>query len=263
MSITLRRPIGRRPNSSRPSPAEAARRVEGQAAKDAAAGAADRPQGAGDASPSAASLASICFRPRCAMTRKARRTRRAFGWGVLATVLVVVLAGGAAAFALQRRGAGAAARGPGADRQLLAQQQKFIDVRNVQNQVALVQAAQQVGASTEIDWQALPRPGAGDAARNVTIQQRDDGLRDAARDCTSSRPIRCRGRASRPSRSPRRVRPSRRCPPGCAPSRSSPASRMRRRAPSASTRRRASTPSNITMHVNDAAFDKRFQPKGK
>ena len=35
---------------------------------------------------------------------------------------------------------------------LLAQQSKYIAVRKVQDQVTLVQAAQQVGASTEIDW---------------------------------------------------------------------------------------------------------------
>ena len=36
---------------------------------------------------------------------------------------------------------------------LLAQQAKYIEVRTVQARVGLVQAAQQVGASTEIDWQ--------------------------------------------------------------------------------------------------------------
>ncbi|MGN6128115.1 MAG: hypothetical protein ACTHON_16270 [Humibacter sp.] len=35
---------------------------------------------------------------------------------------------------------------------LLTQQQKYMEVRKVQDQVKVVQAAQQVGASTEIDW---------------------------------------------------------------------------------------------------------------
>jgi Tfp pilus assembly protein PilN len=35
---------------------------------------------------------------------------------------------------------------------LIAEQTKYLEVRSVQSQVALVQAAQQVGVSTEVDW---------------------------------------------------------------------------------------------------------------
>jgi glycerate-2-kinase len=52
---------------------------------------------------------------------------------------------------------------------LLAQQAKFLDVRKVQDQVKLIEAAQQVGASTEIDWQAYLNSVQSTLPANVTI----------------------------------------------------------------------------------------------
>ncbi|TFD34762.1 hypothetical protein E3T37_16515 [Cryobacterium sp. TMT2-10] len=83
--------------------------------------------------------------------RTAKVMRRRLALGVVG-VLALVIAGSVAATAMslqaQTQLADEQARTVG----LLAEQSKYIKVRNVQDQVTLVEAAQQVGASTEIDW---------------------------------------------------------------------------------------------------------------
>lgn len=92
--------------------------------------------------------------PEVRAERRNARTRRGFGWGVLAVLLAVVLAtGGAFSLNVLSQAKLLAARTETTS--LLAQQQKYAPVREVQNQVALAQAAQQAGASTEIDWKAF------------------------------------------------------------------------------------------------------------
>lgn len=92
--------------------------------------------------------------PEVRSERKNRATRRGFGWGVLVVLLIVVLGiGGAFAVNVAAQARSIGAQLTTAD--LLAQQQKFTGVRDVRKQVALAQAAQRVGASTEIDWKAL------------------------------------------------------------------------------------------------------------
>lgn len=83
--------------------------------------------------------------------RKARVMRRRLGLGVVG-VVALVLAGsvGTTALAMQAQARLLAEQGRTAE--LLAEQGKYIEVRQVQDQVALVQAAQEVGVSTEIDW---------------------------------------------------------------------------------------------------------------
>lgn len=83
--------------------------------------------------------------------RQGRSTRRALGFGV-AAVLVLTLGaiGGSSFLAMSANQYLMAAQNETTD--LLTQQQKYIDVRKVQDQVKVVQAAQEVGASTEIDW---------------------------------------------------------------------------------------------------------------
>ncbi|KQV07154.1 hypothetical protein [Leifsonia sp. Root112D2] len=82
---------------------------------------------------------------------KARGTRRLLLY-VLVGVLVITVAGIAAA----AYSAGDAQRQLAAEQahtqDLLAMQSKYVKVRSVQADVAAAQAAQQVGASTEIDW---------------------------------------------------------------------------------------------------------------
>lgn len=84
---------------------------------------------------------------------KARALRGRLVAGVIAALLVVVAAvGGSLALATLAQGALAAARQQSAD--LLAQQAEYSDLRQLQNGITLIQAGQQVGASTEIDWKS-------------------------------------------------------------------------------------------------------------
>lgn len=101
---------------------------------------------------------TVGFEPRVSLIppevvagRKAKAVRRSLVWGVLGVVAITVAAiGGTAVLGLQAQLSLASAQAETAD--LLAQQHQYIEVRKVQDQVTLTQAAQQVGASTEIDW---------------------------------------------------------------------------------------------------------------
>lgn len=83
--------------------------------------------------------------------RFAKVVRRRLILGVLG-VLVITLAGSAAATMIsldaQSQLAAEQSRTPG----IVAEQVKYVDVRTVQGQVDQVKIAQQVGVSTEIDW---------------------------------------------------------------------------------------------------------------
>lgn len=85
--------------------------------------------------------------------RKAKGTRRALLLGVVGVVLIVLLATAGAGFlAIQAQSSLVDAQNQTSS--LLAQQTKLMKVRTVQNQIKLVEAAQQVGSSTEIDWKS-------------------------------------------------------------------------------------------------------------
>ena len=76
---------------------------------------------------------------------------------VLALVVVIVLVaaaiGGSTFLALQAGSTLSAAQQR--TTALTSQQQKYVGVRQVQNQIALAKAGQEVGASTEVDWTAF------------------------------------------------------------------------------------------------------------
>ena len=83
--------------------------------------------------------------------RRARALRRSLLLGVVGVAAAVALAvAGTFAFAVQANIALALEQKRTTD--LLAQQTKFADVRSTNDLIALIKAAQQVGASTEIDW---------------------------------------------------------------------------------------------------------------
>jgi len=92
--------------------------------------------------------------PEVRSARRNARTRRGFTWGVLAVLLVVVMAV-AGAFGLNVMAQAQMLAAQARTNDLLAQQQKYVQVRNVQNQVDIAAAAQQVGASTEVDWESF------------------------------------------------------------------------------------------------------------
>lgn len=89
---------------------------------------------------------------------KAARRNDAIGRRLL-IVLVVVIAlvataiGGSTVMAMQANSTLSAAQAETAS--LAQQQQQYAKVRAVQSQIALTEAGQEVGASTEIDWQAF------------------------------------------------------------------------------------------------------------
>ena len=83
--------------------------------------------------------------------RKARIVRRRLGLGIAGALLLVIAAsGGATVMSMQAQLALSDAQSQ--TTQLLKDQGKYVEVRAVQQEVALVQAAQQVGVSTEINW---------------------------------------------------------------------------------------------------------------
>lgn len=90
--------------------------------------------------------------PEVRSARRNARTRRGFAWGVLAVFLVVVMASGGA-FGLNIVAQGQLLVAQARTNELLSEQQKYTEVRNIQNQVDVAVAAKQVGASTEVAWQ--------------------------------------------------------------------------------------------------------------
>ena len=83
--------------------------------------------------------------------RRAKVTRRRLGLGIVAALVLVVAASGAAAvLSMQAQAHLLEAQSRTMD--LLTEQHTYIKVRQVQQQVALAQAGQQVGVSTEINW---------------------------------------------------------------------------------------------------------------
>ena len=83
--------------------------------------------------------------------RKATVTRRRLALSVVG-LLAIVIAGSVAASALSLQAQTRLADEQARTASLLVEQSEYIEVRNVQDQVTLVEAAQQVGSSTEIDW---------------------------------------------------------------------------------------------------------------
>jgi len=89
--------------------------------------------------------------PEVRKERRAKAWRRRLGGGVIGVVVVAVLGVGAAtALAIQAEARLAVEQARTG--QLIAEEATYADVRAMQNQVDLVRAAQEVGASTEIDW---------------------------------------------------------------------------------------------------------------
>jgi cytoskeletal protein RodZ len=87
----------------------------------------------------------------------------------LVIVIVVVIAGvaGATFFALQSQQALAAEQSK--TQTLLAEQQHYSVVKDVQTQIGLTEAGQQIGASTEIDWNAFLNKVKATVPPNVTL----------------------------------------------------------------------------------------------
>lgn len=163
MSITLRRPSDAQPDpADSESPARSARRSPRPA-----------PQAKKEELVVGAEPRVDLLPPEVRIERRNHRTRRAFTGGVVAVLVAVILAI-AGAFSIdvmaQARLVGARAQ----TESLLGQQLKYSGVRDVQKQVAVAQAAQQTGASTEVAWkpfldQVDAAQPAGVALRSVAV----------------------------------------------------------------------------------------------
>lgn len=193
--------------------------------------------------------------------RKAKAVRRSLLWGVLGVVAITIAAiGGTAVLGLQAQLALASAQAQTGE--LLAEQHQYLEVRKVQDQVALTQAAQQVGASTEIDWkdylQKVQATLPSDAAMtSVTV----DSATPLATYEQPTAPLQGARVATLTFEATSPVLPvvpawltSLSTLPGFADATPGSVSLDE------TTKLYTVT---ITMHINDAAFDKRFDPKGK
>lgn len=89
--------------------------------------------------------------PEVTELRRASATRRALGLGIVG-VLLLTLAGVGGSTFLAMTASTSLTDAQNQTTNLLSQQAKYIEVRKVQDQVKVIEAAQQVGASTEIDW---------------------------------------------------------------------------------------------------------------
>lgn len=89
--------------------------------------------------------------PELLAQRKAAGNLRRLGLGVALVALLVIGGVGLATIQSLRAQAGLSAE-QFRTQALLAQQKKYIEVRKVQVEVGSLQAAQEVGTSTEIDW---------------------------------------------------------------------------------------------------------------
>lgn len=91
--------------------------------------------------------------PEVLKRRQAKAVRRGLGIGVIG-LLAIVLAGTAAATYASGQAEEQLLAEQANTTALLAEQTQYGEIRTAQAQVDLVKAAQQVGASTEIDWKA-------------------------------------------------------------------------------------------------------------
>lgn len=180
----------------------------------------------------------------------------------LVGVIAVVVVGTGAATVLSMQAQAALQDEQGRTASLLAEQAKYREVRTVQAQVGLIQAAQQVGASTEIDWKKYLQRVQATLPASVTIDTVSlDSASPLAIYVQSTAPLQGARVATVTFTAKSRVLPdvptwldSLATLPGFADA--LPGSVDRNPTDGVYTVR-------ITMHVNDAAYAKRFAVKGK
>lgn len=106
--------------------------------------------------------------PEIRREHRGRRTRRKLTWSVLGVVLLVFVGTGTSYyFALTSQLQLGAAQSKTND--LLVEQQLYAEVRLVQDEMALVEAGQRVGAGTEVDWKAYIDKIESSLPKNVAI----------------------------------------------------------------------------------------------
>jgi hypothetical protein len=199
--------------------------------------------------------------PEVRKERKAKVMRRRLGLGVVGVVIVMVAAtGGATLLAAQDQAELVSEQGRTAE--LLVEQGKFIEVRKVQEQVGLVEAAQQVGVSTEIDWKKYLESVQATLPASVSID---------AVTVDSASPLAIYDQPTAPLQGSRVATVSFTAKSGTLPDVPTWLTALATLpgyadALPGSVNLDAATSTytvNITMHINDAAFSKRFATEGK
>lgn len=128
-------------------------------------------KGAGDAIIAAEPRASLL--PEEIRTERAvKRTRRGLVLGVLGTFVIAALAVGAV-FAMQVQASVQLALSQVHTTDLLQQQTGYGEIRELRNNVMIVSEAQQIGASTEIDWRDYLQEVQATLPAGVVITQAD------------------------------------------------------------------------------------------
>ena len=198
--------------------------------------------------------------PEVLLKRKAKVVRRRLGFVVLIVALLVI--GGTALVRAQAQQAQANLAIEQANTQsLLMQQRKYVEVRKVQQQVDMIMAAQQVGTSTEINWEQYLTSVQGTLPPNVTIDTINiDSATPFAPYTQATAPLQGARIATLSFTAKSSTLPE--VPawldalttlPGYADA-----------SPGSVTRNESGAYSvSITMHINEAAFTNRFAPTGK
>jgi hypothetical protein len=199
--------------------------------------------------------------PELRLYSKARGLRRRLWLGVASLGLLMILGTGAAALQAMQMQTNLAAE-QSRTTALLVEQRKYGTVRTVQQEASLVEAAQQVGTSTEIDWQKYLNEVQATLPANVML---------TSITIDAGSPLQSYGQASVPLQGVRVATLSFAATSATLPevptwldsltslpgyADASPGSVTRDDATGAYT-------VAITMHINEAAFTNRFAAKGK
>jgi type IV pilus assembly protein PilM len=190
----------------------------------------------------------------------AKKLRDRLGLGVVASIVLVVLGTGAANVAVLKARSDLAAE-QAQTGALLAEQAKYNDVRKVQAEVARINAALRIGAKTEIDWKTYLDAVQKTLPGNVTIDTvKIDSSSPLTEYAQSTAPLQGARVAtlSFSARSPTLPAvptwlDSLQTLPGFADALPD----------SVAKSDDGSYTVNITMHINDGAFSKRFTAEGK
>ncbi|TAM69502.1 MAG: hypothetical protein EPN48_09090 [Microbacteriaceae bacterium] len=192
------------------------------------------------------------------LQRKRSKTARRLGFAVVG-VVVLTLAGVAASTYASLVSEQNLAAAQANTQNILRQQAKYMPVRTVQARIGLVQAAQQVGASTEIDWKTYLT-----AVQNTLPA----GVQMGTVKIDSASPLAAYAQASAPLQGSRVATLSFAATTATLPQVPAWLNALATLpgyadgAPGTVTRNEnGSYVANVTLHINEAAFDKRFEPK--
>jgi Tfp pilus assembly protein PilN len=134
--------------------------------------AADPPRSAESASPARSALAGpprVDLLPQAIRIRRRQKQQRRLLRLVAAGVAVLTVGGVAATLLFSLTAQGSLAAAQQETLSLLAQQAKYADVKAAQERIALGQAAQAVGAGTEVDWSGYLGKVRGSLPAGVTL----------------------------------------------------------------------------------------------